>query len=191
MKKLLCLFILTSFSIWGQGEEAPGNGNGKYEEGTSEMQVYRVILNSRRATYQHVADIVIMDRGEWDNFPTKEARRKQVTELGIYDFSGVTNADEPTNHGAVAKAIMNQYEIPKGVLFWAFGFERYALKDLANHRLVLPTYSEYSYIRGSALVGMSTSADEFRTRKKNWGKSRMQMIIEETKKEQEELKNAQ
>ena len=172
--------IFSLFLIWPLSAQVSSIGvddgdvaMADYQDGASEMQVYRFILDKKITSYQDLADLLVMEAGEFGQYRSKKARYDRAIEYDVLDFESI---DDPSytllTRGAAAKAIMNVFMLPRGFLFMFTGIERYAFRDLQNLGVVGFTVSPYSNLSGSQLIGNFNIARKKAEEKEYWGREK-------------------
>jgi len=134
-------------------------------EAVDEMQRYRQIAEKPAATVQDMVDLVLMSRGEFLKHKTEAARFEFARGEGW--VKGRQPADT-LDRGALAFAIVLNYQITQGWLFRLTQLNRYALRDAQEAGILSLRLSELNSVSGSQLVGAISAAEEYKTQKEEW-----------------------
>lgn len=199
MNNLLKISVFLLFFLAIAAEKTSSSGSEivplVYGDSAPELEIYRTILDSPLASYQHLADLVIMQRGEFDKYPSKKDRVKRVAEVETFDMTDIADpSNEVVRRGAVSKAIMNHYKINRGLIFMLTGAERYAIKDLQNEGLMKSQVSEFSRISGGQLIGIFNYVERKTAEINDWGLSpeeKREKKAAELKAEEKQLENVE
>jgi hypothetical protein len=166
---ILCLFALTT-PITLSGKQGAAQENITDEQGniTDEMEAYRAIWNRPVTTVQDLADLLLMYRGEYAKFSSKQKRLERVRELGLMQKE--REGKEELNCGTLAYALMKMYQPEQGWLFWLTGWERYALRDVQEAGIIPHKFTTAQKLSGEQLLAIMTDAEEFTTKRNEWQK---------------------
>ncbi len=130
-----------------------------------EMTVYREILGRKVATRQDLYDLLVMQAGEFDKYPTVGARNAALKEKG---FTVKDNGE--VTRGEVSKAILEMYDLERGLFYTLTRWEFYALRDVQHAGIMEAKFGPTMKLSGRQLIGLLTLAAEKADEKSNYQK---------------------
>jgi hypothetical protein len=144
------------------------NENARQAEITDEMEAYRAIQNRPVCTVQDLADLLLMQRGEFSKYPTPAKRLQRARELEL--IKKEHEGSEELDNGTLAYALMKVYQPEKGWLYWLTGSERYALRDVKEAGILPAKATRSQKLSGERLFAIMTDAEEYITKRSEWEK---------------------
>ncbi|HNA78167.1 MAG TPA: hypothetical protein PKY99_01875 [Turneriella sp.] len=134
-----------------------------------ELSALRAITVTKKATFSDVCKLVLIHRNELEMFTTDEARCARLAELGIYDTAAVGRIHlKPATKGAVAKAVLNLYDLEKTLLFRLTGSEWYAIQNAEVLSLIDKGSNSWDELSGEELVTIMDIAMQRAGEKASW-----------------------
>lgn len=154
------------------GMELFAQGGAVVREPRSELDAMRLLLEKPMATYQDLADLIVVSRGEFSKYNNFDARRRRVEELEIFTFEGVVDPlTEPLSRGDLSIALHKSYDLDKGIMYTITSLGRYAHRDMQSLNILDPRFSEMDFISGGALMAVIDRADRAQKTKLDWAVS--------------------
>jgi hypothetical protein len=139
-------------------------------EPKSEMDAIRMMMDKPIATFQDLADALILFRGEFDTYKTFEDRRNRINELGIFSFENISEPlITPISRGNVSKALHKSFMLEKGFFYMVTGIGRYAHRDMQLLEIMDHRYSAWDHLTGGSLVGVIEKAERVEKTNQRWG----------------------
>lgn len=152
MKQILLLFIFSTGLAFAADK-------------AHEMERYRQIAEKPAVTVQDLVDLVLMMRGEFEKFHDETKRFEKARGEGwIKNLPPATILDR----GALAYAIILNYNITRGWLFRLTHWNRYALRDVQEAGVLSPRFSEGNSVSGAQLIGAINAAEEYKVEREEW-----------------------
>ena len=130
-----------------------------------EMERYRQIAGKQAVTMQDMVDLILMTRGEFEKLHGETQRFEKAR------AEGWIKNQQPSavlDRGALAYAILLNYNITRGWLFRLTRLNRYALRDVQEVGIMSPRFSEAYGVSGAQLVGAVNAAEEYKVEKEEW-----------------------
>jgi len=169
LKFLLLGCIFSANVIFAQANNLKGKNQSQQVE--DEFSLMDKIVKKKVASFQDLADVVIMQRGEFDKYKTSEARIKRLKDMKVYDMAELIEPDmTPLTRGTVSNIAIVNNSLEKGFMFWLTGADYYAMKDAQSLRLMNKKYSWNHYISGKEMVSILDKAIDMKKNIKDWGK---------------------
>jgi hypothetical protein len=151
MKRGILLFLLTAGFLLAADKPR-------------EMERYRQIAEKPHVTVQDMVDLILMTRGEFEKNHTEAQRFQMARSEGWVKGEPAVLLDR----GALAYALILNYNITRGWLFRLTRWNRYALRDVQEAGVLSPRYSAGNSVSGAQLVGAINAAEEYKTEKEEW-----------------------
>lgn len=129
-----------------------------------EMERYREIADKPHVTVQDMVDLILMTRGEFEKNHTEARRFQMARSEGWVKGEATVLLDR----GALAYALILNYNITRGWLFRLTRWNRYALRDVQEAGVLSPRYSAGNNVSGAQLVGAINAAEEYKTQMEEW-----------------------
>jgi len=156
--------------------DAQGNSEPKWpviaaSNPVSDIEAVRILMDKPVVSYQDLADLVVIYRGEFNSYKSPEARIKRTTELGFLKFDTISDpAHTAVPRGKLALIFHKMFDLDKGLLYTFTGIARYAHRDMQALSILEDRFSDMDYISGGAMLGALEKAEKLENEKKNWGK---------------------
>jgi len=137
----------------------------------SDIEAVRILMDKPVVSYQDLADLVVIYRGEFNSYKSPEARIKRTADLGFLKFDGISDpAHTAMPRGKLALIFHKMFDLDKGLLYTFTGVARYAHRDMQALSILEERFSDMDYISGGAMLGALEKAEKVENEKKNWGK---------------------
>lgn len=134
-----------------------------------ELSALRAITVTKKATFSDLCKIVLIHRNELEKYNTDEERCARLAELKIYDTTSVGHIHlKPVTKGAVAKAVLNLYNLEKTLLFRLTGIEWYAIQNAEILSLIEKGSNSWDNLSGEELVTIMDIAMQRAQEQSTW-----------------------
>jgi len=134
-----------------------------------ELSALRAITVTKKATFSDVCKLVLIHRNELEKYTTDEARCARLAELKLYDTASVGHIHlKPATKGAVAKAVLNLYDLEKTLLFRLTGIEWYAIQNAEVLSLIDKGSNSWDELSGEELVTIMDIAMQRAGERSSW-----------------------
>lgn len=139
--------------------------------GDAEMAAMRAILVRTRALYADLCRLVLLQRGEFNQYKTDAERCQRANELGFTDTKGIDIYKTPVSLGATAKTAIYAHNLERSLMFRLTGFSWYALQTAEALGLIEEGMNAGDHISGAELVQILDEAANLAEEKTNWNKT--------------------
>lgn len=134
-----------------------------------ELSALRAITVTKKATFSDLCKMVLIHRNELEKYATDEERCARLAELKIYDTAAVGHIHlKPATKGAVAKAVLNLYNLEKTLLFRLTGIEWYAIQNAEILSLIDKGSNSWDNLSGEELVTIMDIAMQRAQEQSTW-----------------------
>ena len=139
--------------------------------GDTELAAMRAIQVRGRALYADLCRLVLLQRGEFNQYKTDAERCQRANELGFMNTKDVDIYKTPVSLGATTKTAIYAHNLERSLMFRLTGFSWYALQSAEALGLIEEGMNAGDYISGAELVQILDEAANLAEEKNNWNKT--------------------
>ncbi|GEM_PF-3428067 len=118
-----------------------------------ELTRMRSILETPKATYAELVDLLAMDAGV---YVAEESGQQRLTNVNAQYNVGLSGEllNRPLTRASLSGVLHNLYPVPKGVMYYLTHSGHYAYRDFQAAGLFAAAHGPYSALSGSELIGI-------------------------------------